>query len=234
MSQSTSIPVGVSAVVVPAAALAGAVPQPSQPLRTAKQQRSRLLMQSVREATVELLNTLGPEQITTVKIAERAGISIGSLYRYYPNKEAILTDVYDEELQQLDRRLRARLRPDNSGDTLEDLIREGVELTIAFHRDLLALNATFFIAFHRNFNFADRQGPADIGSWDAWTERWLVDILENNRWRLKVTDLPASARFIIDMASGTIHRVIETRPQALNDRLLVDQLTDLICGYLLA
>jgi AcrR family transcriptional regulator len=211
-----------------------AAPQPPQPLRVAKQQRSRILMQSVREATVELLRTVGPEQITTVKIAERAGISIGSLYRYYPNKEAILTDVYEDELHKLDLRLQARLRPNSSSGSLEDLIREGVELTVGFHRDLVALNATFFIAFRRSFIFAERQGPNEAGSWDAWTEHWLIDIMENNRQRLKITDLPTAARFIIDMASGTIHRIIETRPQALHDRLLVDQLTDLICGYLLA
>jgi hypothetical protein len=108
-----------------------------------------------------------------------------------------------------------------------------VELTIQFHRELLTLNAAFFIAFRRNFNFSDRQGPAGIGSWDAWAERWLLEVLENNRDRLKVTDLPAAARLMIDMASGTIHRIIETRPQALDDALLTEQLTALINGYLL-
>jgi AcrR family transcriptional regulator len=207
---------------------------PSQPLRVAKQQRSRILMQSVREATIELLHRVGPEEITTVKIAERAGISIGSLYRYYPNKEAILTDIYDEELSRLDRRLRARMRPDSSNDRLEDLIREGVELTIQFHRDLLALNARFFITFRQNFNITDRRGPAGAGSWDVWAERWFLEVLENNRHRLKVTDLRAAARLMIDMASGTIHRITETRPQALDDSQLVEQLTALISGYLFA
>lgn len=206
---------------------------PPQPLRAAKQQRSRILMQSVREATIELLHSLGAERITTVKIAERAGISVGSLYRYYPNKEAILTDVYDAELMKLDRHLRSRMRVDSSQGRLEDLIREGIELTIQFHRDLLALNANFFIAFRQNFNFSDRQGPAGAGSWDAWAERWFLEVLENNRDRLKVTDLPATARFMIDMASGTIYRIIETRPQALEDGLLAEQLSALINSYLL-
>jgi AcrR family transcriptional regulator len=206
---------------------------PAQPLRAAKQQRSRILMQSVREAAIELLRGGGPDAITTVKIAERAGISIGSLYRYYPNKEAILTDIYDGELLKLDRVLRARLRPGSSHDRLEDLIREGLELTIRFHRDLLALNAAFFVTFRQNFNITDRQGPAGADSWDVWAEHWLLEVLEHNRDRLRVTDLPAAARLMIDMATGTIHRVIETRPQALADDLLVEQLNSLICGYLL-
>lgn len=210
-----------------------AFPMPPQPLRAAKQQRSRILMQSVREATIELLHSIGPGEITTVKIAERAGISVGSLYRYYPNKEAILTDLYDAELAKLDQCMRDRLRPDSSQGRLEDLIREAVELTIRFHHELLALNATFFIAFRQNFNFSDRPGPAGTGSWDMWAERWLLEALENNRDRLKVDDLPTAARFIIDLALGTIHRIIETRPQALESPQLSMQLTALICGYLL-
>lgn len=190
-------------------------------------------MQSVREATLELLRSIGPGHITTVKIAERAGISVGSLYRYYPNKEAVLSDVYDAELKRIDSHLRALMRPHSSGDRLEDLIRHGVELTIRCHRELLALNAAFFIAFRQNFNFSDRQGPAGAGSWDTWAERWLLEVLENNRGRLKVTDLPGAARFMIDMASGTIHRIVETRPQALADAALAERLTGLICGYLL-
>jgi AcrR family transcriptional regulator len=207
---------------------------PPQPLRTAKQQRSRLLMRSVREAALELLKTAGPDQITTVKIAERAGISIGSLYRYYPNKEAILTDLYEHELALLDRRLRARQRPDSSLDPFETLVREGVALTVAFHRDLLALNAQFFIEFRRNFTITDRQGPG-ASSWDAWAVQWLCDVLHHNRHRLKpsITDLPATARLLIDMTYGTLSRIVETRPQDLQGDALVDQLAELIFGYLL-
>ncbi len=207
---------------------------PAQPLRSPKQQRSRILMQSVREATLELLQSAGPAHLTTVKIAARAGISIGSLYRYYPSKEAVLTDIYDAELAKLDLRLRQHMRPHSGTDPLESLIREGVAVTVAFHRDLLALNSNFYIAFRQNFNITDRQGPTGTGSWDKWTEQWLIEVLRNNQHRLKVTDLPATARLLIDMASGTLHRMVETRPKALNDDIIVTQLTDLICGYLLA
>ena len=207
---------------------------PPQPLRAAKQQRSRILVRSVREATIELLKTLGPDEVTTVKIAERAGISVGSLYRYYPNKEAILTDIYDEQLARIDERLRACQRPLRADDLLETLIREGIAMTVDFHRELLALNAEFFIAFRRNFNIADRHGPADFPSWDTWAERWLIEVLQNNRHRLKSRDIEATARLIIDITSGAIHRIVETRPQALHDEWLTDQLTEMVCGYLLA
>ena len=216
---------------------------PPQPLRTAKQQRSKMLMRSVREAALELIRKGGPEEITTVKIAERAGISIGSLYRYYPNKQAIFTDIYHEALRATDARLRANMFRARAQQSMEELIREGVEMTIGFHRELLALNAGFFIAFRRNFDVAELRGPGSTAdnaagerteSWDQWAERWLLDLMEKNRDRLRVVDLPATARFIMDMASGTIHHIVETRPAALEGTLLEQRLTELICGYLLA
>lgn len=209
--------------------------QPAQPLRSAKQQRSKMLMRSVREATLELIDKCGADDITTVKIAERAGISIGSLYRYYPNKEAIFTDIYQEQLRATNERLRANLARSRGHCSAEELIREGVELTVQLHRELLALNAGFFVAFRRSFDFADLRGPDDTAaeSWDQWAERWLVGLMERNRERLRVVDIGAAARFIMDMASGTIHHIVETRPAALADDALVHQLTELICGYLL-
>lgn len=210
-----------------------ALVSPAQPLRSAKQQRSRILMQSVREATIELMNTLGPEQLTTAKIAERAGIGIGSLYRYYPNKEAIFTDIYEQALSDLNRQLSAGQREDSTAGPIEQLIREGMELTVAMHRELLEVHASFFIAFQRNFIIVDRHGPGNSDSWDSWVQQWLVDVMTRNRHRLRVTDLPATARLLIDMTYGTLQRIIETRPQALHDTQLAGQLTALICSYLL-
>jgi AcrR family transcriptional regulator len=201
-----------------------------------------MLMRSVREATLELIRKNGVEEITTVKIAERAGISIGSLYRYYPNKQAIFTDIYQEALRNTDGRLRANMFRARDKKSMEELIREGVEITVAFHRELLALNAGFFIAFRRNFDVAGLRGPespadgvADepVESWDQWAERWLVALMKKNCERLRVTDLPAAARFIMNVASGTIHHIVETRPAELQGPLLEQQLTELICGYLL-
>lgn len=205
---------------------------PSRPLRSAKQQRSRLLMQSIREAAIELLAAMGAANITTVKIAERAGVSIGSLYRYYPNKEAILADIYEERLRALDEQLRAHLRPSSDTEPLRALLRESVERTVGVHCELLLLDANFFIAFQSNFNLADRQGPVHGDSWGAWTERWLLDVLRHNRGQVKVTDLPAAARLIIDMVYGTLARIIATRPETLQGTQLTDELTAMITGYL--
>ena len=59
------------------------------------QARSKELVKSIFEATVRILPKVGSYQITTKKIAEMAGVSIGSLYQYFPNKEVLLGSLMD-------------------------------------------------------------------------------------------------------------------------------------------
>lgn len=60
------------------------------PRKQARQARSRATQEAIVEAAARILEASGREGLTTNAIAERAGVSIGSLYQYYPNKEAVL------------------------------------------------------------------------------------------------------------------------------------------------
>lgn len=61
-----------------------------------KQKRSRFTVDSIKQATLELLEGVGDPGFGTEHIAEKAGVSIGSLYQYFPNKESILTAIYED------------------------------------------------------------------------------------------------------------------------------------------
>lgn len=63
--------------------------------KSPKQTRSKALVEAIYEATVRILPGVGSENITTKKVAEIAGVSIGSLYQYFPNKNSILEAVMD-------------------------------------------------------------------------------------------------------------------------------------------
>lgn len=60
-----------------------------------KQDRSKAIVEAIFEATVRILPKIGSQNITTKKIADFAGVSIGSLYQYFPNKESVLTGIMD-------------------------------------------------------------------------------------------------------------------------------------------
>ena len=65
--------------------------------RIPRQERSKLLVDCIRIAAREILEKDGPNALTTNNIAIRAGVSIGSLYQYFANKEEILEEVFREQ-----------------------------------------------------------------------------------------------------------------------------------------
>lgn len=65
-----------------------------------RQARSAQLVSDILEAAVRVLTQDGARRFTTARVAERAGVSVGSLYQYFPNKEAILFRLQADEWQQ--------------------------------------------------------------------------------------------------------------------------------------
>jgi len=65
-----------------------------------KQTRSADLVASILAAAVEVLEQEGASRFTTTRVAEKAGVSIGSLYQYFPNKAAILFQLQSDEWRQ--------------------------------------------------------------------------------------------------------------------------------------
>jgi AcrR family transcriptional regulator len=63
------------------------------PRKKPQQRRSRHTIEAVFEATIQVLLANGYEKVTTIQIAERAGVSVGSLYQYFPNKRALLAAI---------------------------------------------------------------------------------------------------------------------------------------------
>lgn len=62
-----------------------------------RQARSSDLVAAILEAATQVLAEVGAERFTTARVAERAGVSIGSLYQYFPNKAAVLFELQSDE-----------------------------------------------------------------------------------------------------------------------------------------
>ena len=65
-----------------------------------KQARSNDLVAAILDAAIQVLMTEGASRFTTARVAERAGVSVGSLYQYFPNKAAILFRLQSDEWRQ--------------------------------------------------------------------------------------------------------------------------------------
>ncbi|MCV0427603.1 MAG: TetR/AcrR family transcriptional regulator [Roseibium sp.] len=68
--------------------------------KAAQQERSRARVQLILDTTLAMLNEGPADRITTNEIARRAGISIGSLYQFFPKKDAIFYELFSQWLQQ--------------------------------------------------------------------------------------------------------------------------------------
>jgi AcrR family transcriptional regulator len=74
-----------------------------------KQARSAELVATILEAAVQVLAKEGAQRFTTARVAEKAGVSVGSLYQYFPNKAAILFRLQSDEWRQTTDLLRGTL-----------------------------------------------------------------------------------------------------------------------------
>jgi AcrR family transcriptional regulator len=78
---------------------------PNQPSRSPsarkqpQQARSRITVEALLEATAQVLTAVGYDELTTARIAERAGVSIGTLYQYVPGKDALVAALVRDHLE---------------------------------------------------------------------------------------------------------------------------------------
>lgn len=115
-----------------------------------QQQRSAQAVTAILQAAAQVLTTHGAARFTTARVAERAGISIGSLYQYFPNKAAILFRLQSDEWRETrgmlnamladtavppPERLRAVVRAFIASEAEEAQMRQALEDAAPLYRD---------------------------------------------------------------------------------------------------
>src|SRR5260221_109535 len=150
--------------------------------RKPKQQRSRRTVDDVLEAVQLVVKRHGTQAITTNRIAEAAGVSVGSLYQYFPDKRAILTALHDrhvDDVRQVIEQTMAACVP----TSLEEFTRELVHGLASVHADAAELHEVvssavpesalgFRNALHHTFRRVLSRADQDRYSLDE-TERLL-------------------------------------------------------------
>lgn len=104
-----------------------------KPRKKPQQSRSRQTRQEILEATAHLLNKQPLGEVSTNHIARKTGISIGTLYKYYPNKDSILADLSLMYMQK-DAELFGRIFEKYADRELDDLLDALVEALMQIHR----------------------------------------------------------------------------------------------------
>ncbi len=187
--------------------------------RTPRQDRSREMVRAIVEAAQRLLEEGGDlERVTTHGIAERAGADIKSLYRYFPNKDAIFAEVFEERLRADGEHLRASWGSprDLARQPIDSLFRMLVLRVLDRHVDLLELHPEFYRRYFRQFALVDRCTGQE-GSWEELLEARLARLLDANAHRLDVGDPERAAFFVMRILHASIQGAIARDPALLRD-----------------
>ena len=93
--------------------------------KTPSQARSAWTVDLILQAAAQVLEARGEDALTTKTVAERAGVSIGTLYQYFPNRDAILLALADREARRIGERMQALIdrHPQNREDPARVIVR---------------------------------------------------------------------------------------------------------------
>ncbi len=105
---------------------------PSKDRRQPQQRRAKVTVEAILESVVKILKRHGVEAVTTNRIAEVAGVSVGSVYQYFPDKRAIFLALHDRHVEQVGRLVESTVVA-QAGASLEDLLRALIEALIDAH-----------------------------------------------------------------------------------------------------
>jgi AcrR family transcriptional regulator len=200
----------------------------TNPRKSASQERSRSTVEALLVATARVLVKEGYERASTNRIAEVAGVSIGSLYQYFPSKEALVAAVIDRHTQQVSKVTRNAVvkvaaRP------IEVAVREFVSVAIDAHRVDPKLHAVLSEQIPRvgrleNIEAIQREGYALVRGY-----------LEAHRDEIDVADPDLAAFVCVTVVEALTHAAVLRRPDILTGekaRRFVDDVTRLLVRYL--
>ena len=202
---------------------------PRRPATTARkiaiQDRSRATVDALLAATTRVLVKEGYDRASTNKIADAAGVSIGSLYQYFPSKEALVAAVIDRHVGEMMDVVRAALVR-VATMPVPEAARELVKVMIEAHRIEPKLHRVLVEQSPRvgNMDNLERVDEEAIALVRAY--------LESRRDELAVDDLEMAAFLSVYAVEAMTHAAVLRRPALLDNPRFIDEVAALVTRYL--
>lgn len=194
-----------------------------EPRRKPRQVRAELTRERILTAAAHIFAEHGYAAGTTNRIAERAHLSIGSLYQYFPNKDAILAELL---LRHIDRgRWKQADQLDFSAGSLETMVRLLVRDAIDHHSDdpqLLRIMIEEAPLSQELLDTVARHEKVRVGQ--------LRDLLARHP-DVRVRDLDTAAGLILVTVEINTHKVMAD-PRTIAVEALENELVDMVTRYL--
>jgi AcrR family transcriptional regulator len=195
------------------------------PRKAPRQSRSQATVTAILDATARILVERGFAAASTNAVAERAGVSVGSLYQYFPNKEALVSALrarHGEQMMAVIQRALTKAMDATVADALAGLIEATVEahgVDADLHRVLEEhLGSMAVDALHDEYT-------------DVMEDR-IVALLARHRDEITAPDLKLAAFMLMHAAHGLIHAVVRRRPKGVSLKNATQEIVAMMTAYL--
>ena len=198
---------------------------PPSPRKRPQQTRSRITVEAIIEASAQVLETDGYDALTTSRVAERAGVSIGTLYQYFPDKSAVVAALVENRLGGEVSTMRAALREAEGMPLLDAAVHVAGAFVGLFSGDPRRSAAVLHAALHV------RWVPVMEGLLSQ-----MIDAVADGLRKRPAESLPSQpetvAHVLVSAMFGVVMRSLLVRPELLHDGRAADEVEALVRGYL--
>jgi len=198
-----------------------------KPRKSPRQSRAKATVDAIVEATTQVLLEDGYDRFTTARVAERAGVSVGSLYQYFPNKAALASAVVDrccENFLTTFQNALAGRRRGTLAECIQAIIDVGLishHLTPELHRIVLDLAPRIGVA--EKAELVSRAAAREI---ETMLREHADEIAPE-------VDIATAATVTETILEALAHRAVTSHPTYLRGERLPQEAARLVTNYLL-
>jgi AcrR family transcriptional regulator len=195
------------------------------PRKRPRQERSKVTVDTILAATARVLVKKGFDGLTTNAVADAAGVSIGSLYQYFPSKEALVAALIEQHIEEMNSEILNELTR-VAQLPMSQAVRGVIELTIKAH----AVNPELHKILTEQVPRVGRL--ARLIEADNISRRMVAGILAARKDELAIVDVETAAFLLCTSIEAIVHRAALLAPERLRDPRLVDEATAMVTRYL--
>lgn len=200
----------------------------TKPRKHASQERSRATVDALVEATARILVKEGFDKASTNRIAEAAGVSVGSLYQYFPTKEALVVAVIERHHREIMQLVRGALE-EVAELPMTQAVRKLVAAAIEAHRMDPKLHRVLAEQLPRT----GRLENVDVFNREVYG--LFKAYLQSHSDELRAVDLDLAAFVCVTSIEALTHTAVLHHSEMLSDdttEALIDEATRLVVRYL--
>jgi AcrR family transcriptional regulator len=195
-----------------------------EPRKSPVQARSAASVDAILEATIQVLLNVGKERLTTTRVASRAGVAVGTLYQYFPNKSSLLQAVLKRHFAEITNAVELVCK-EQKGRTLQQMV---TALVTAF-LDAKMRDAKTSVALYSASSDVD--GARIVQQMGVRTNKAIVEMLATAREPL-TTDPQLVASVLQGTMAGVSRRLLESAAPEKQFDTFRRELIILACAYL--